>query len=66
MAKAKLDVKSLNDQDLKEKLSDESLRLKKMSFGHAITPIENPMSIRLLRRDIARLKTELHRRQLGN
>ena len=62
MPKAKLDVKSLNDQDLKEKLSDESLRLKKMTFGHAITPIENPMSIRLLRRDIARIKTELHRR----
>lgn len=62
MPKAKLDVKSLNDQDLKEKLSDETLRLKKMTFGHAITPIENPMSIRLLRRDIARIKTELHRR----
>lgn len=65
MAQAKLDVKSLNDQDLKDKLQDETVRLKKMSFGHAITPIENPMSIRLLRRDIARLKTELHRRATG-
>lgn len=65
MPKAKLDLKSLNDEDLREKISEEQLRLKKMTFSHAITPIENPMSIRSLRREIARLRTEQHKRALG-
>lgn len=65
MPKAKLDLKSLSDQDLKDKLSEESLRLKKISFSHAVTPIENPMSIRFMRREIARIQTEIRRRALG-
>jgi large subunit ribosomal protein L29 len=65
MAKVKLDLKSLSEQDLKDKISEEQLRLKKITFGHAITPIENPMSIRSLRREIARMKTELRKRELG-
>jgi large subunit ribosomal protein L29 len=65
MAKEKLDLKGLSEQDLKERISAEELRLKKMTFGHAITPIENPMSIRGVRRDIARMNTELRKRQLG-
>ncbi|HVI48173.1 MAG TPA: 50S ribosomal protein L29 [Chitinophaga sp.] len=65
MAKEKLDLKGLNEQELQEKISAEQLRLKKMTFSHAITPIENPMSIRSVRRDIARMQTELRRKQLG-
>lgn len=65
MPKAKLDLKSLSDQDLQDKLSEETLRLKKITFSHAVTPIENPMSIRFVRRDIARIKTELRKRALG-
>ncbi|WP_343703540.1 50S ribosomal protein L29 [Chitinophaga sp.] len=65
MPKAKLDLKSLSDQDLKEKLSEESLRLKKVTFSHAVTPIENPMSIRFMRREVARIQTEIRRRELG-
>ncbi|MCF6405786.1 MULTISPECIES: 50S ribosomal protein L29 [Chitinophaga] len=65
MAKDKLDLKGLSDQDLREKISEEQLRLKKITFSHAITPIENPMSIRSLRRQIAQLKTELRKRELG-
>lgn len=65
MAKDKLDLKGLSDQELKEKLSEEQLRLKKITFSHAITPIENPMSIRALRRQIAQLNTELRKRELA-
>ncbi|HAK12086.1 MAG TPA: 50S ribosomal protein L29, partial [Chitinophagaceae bacterium] len=31
----------------------------------AISPLENPMTIRGLRRDIARLKTELTKKEMG-
>ncbi len=65
MAKEKLDLNGLSIQDLQERISAEELRLKKMKFGHAITPIENPMSIRSVRRDIARMQTELRKKQLG-
>jgi len=39
--------------------------LKKLEFAHAISPLENPMNIRGLRRDIARLKTELKKKEMA-
>ncbi|WP_205513113.1 50S ribosomal protein L29 [Longitalea arenae] len=61
-------VKSLNDMseaDLKARIQEDELRLKKLEFAHAISPLENPMSIRDLRRDVARLKTELRKKELA-
>ena len=52
-------LKGLSETDLKAKIAEDELRLKKLSFAHAISPLENPQSIRSLRRDIARLKTTL-------
>ena len=49
----------MNEQDLKAKLEEDKLRLKKLEFAHTISPLENPMTIRSLRKDIARLRTEL-------
>ncbi len=69
MAKAKKakvdDYRSLDDQALSAKISDEEVRLKKLHFSHAVNPIENPLTIRQLRRTIARMKTEQRRRALG-
>ncbi len=55
----KKSIQSLNGQDLKARITEDELRLKKLEFAHAISPLENPMSIRSLRRELARLKTEL-------
>jgi large subunit ribosomal protein L29 len=52
-------LKDLNEQDLRARISEDKLRLKKLEFAHAISPLENPMSIRDLRREIARLNTAL-------
>jgi len=52
-------IHGMNESDLKARLEEDKLRLKKLEFAHAISPLENPMTIRGLRRDIARLKTEL-------
>ncbi len=59
-------LKEAGEADLKARIQEDEMRLKKLEFGHAISPLENPMSIRELRRDIARLKTELHKRELGS
>ena len=57
-------LKDLNENDLKARIAEDKLRLKKLEFAHAISPLENPLSVRSLRRDIARLKTELKKRTL--
>jgi len=58
-------LRDMSESDLKARIQEDSLRLKKLEFAHAISPLENPMSIRGLRQDIARLKTELHKRALA-
>jgi large subunit ribosomal protein L29 len=58
-------IKGINEADLKAKIQEDEMRLKKLSFAHAMTPLENPVSIRGLRKDIARLKTELRKKELG-
>ena len=58
-------LKGLNEADLKAKIAEDELRMKKLSFAHAISPLENPQSIRSLRRDLARLKTALKKIQAG-
>ena len=55
----------LNPEDIKARIQEDELRLKKLGFAHAISPLENPQSIKLLRRDIARLKTQLRIVQIG-
>ncbi|MCX6319969.1 MAG: 50S ribosomal protein L29 [Bacteroidetes bacterium] len=56
-------IHGMNEQDLKARLEEDKQRLKKLEFAHAISPLENPMSIRALRKDIARLNTELKLKQ---
>ncbi len=56
-------IRVMNEQDLKAKIEEDKLRLKKLEFAQAISPLENPMVIRAVRRDIARLKTELKLKQ---
>lgn len=55
-------LSELSVDDLKARIQEDELRLKKLSFAHVITPLENPMTIRSVRRDIARMKTELNKR----
>ena len=61
----KKSIQSLSTEDLGARIKEDELRLKKLEFGHAISPLENPMSIRNLRKDLARLKTELKKKDLG-
>ena len=58
-------LKSMSEQDLNSRIAEDELRIKKLKFAHAVSPLENPMSIRGLRRELARLKTELKKKQLG-
>ena len=58
-------IQTLGVDDLQARVKEDELRLKKLEFAHAISPLENPMSIRNLRKEVARLKTELRKKQIG-
>ena len=59
----KKSIQGLGEQDLESRIKEDELRLKKLEFAHALSPLENPMTIRSLRRELARLKTELKKKQ---
>jgi large subunit ribosomal protein L29 len=58
-------LKDLSETDITSRIREDEQRLKKLEFAHAISPLESPVNIRLLRKDIARLKTELTKRKIG-
>ena len=59
------ELRSFSDSELKARVQEDMLRLKKLKFAHAISPIENPISIRILRKDVARVQTELKNRVIA-
>ena len=58
------EITELADKDLREKLEQTEEALNNMKLNHQVTPLENPMQIKAVRRDVARLKTELRQREL--
>ncbi|TAF30825.1 MAG: 50S ribosomal protein L29 [Cytophagales bacterium] len=52
------DIRQLNNADLAAKIKEETSALHSLEFDHRVTPLQNPMSIRITRRLVARLKTE--------
>ena len=57
--KVKTNLADLSQEDLTIHLEEEKARLKKYRFGHAVTALENPMQMRIARREVARLLTEV-------
>ena len=57
------EIKALSDQEVADKIKEESASLTKMKMNHTVSPIENPMTIRHSRKTIARLKTEENQRK---
>jgi len=58
------EITQLSVAELQEKLGDTKKSYADLKLAHAISPLENPQSIRYLRRDLARLKTALRKIQI--
>ena len=56
-------INELTTPEVKERLDVEKDNLVKMRLNHAISPLENPQLIKEQRRTIARLYTELRKRE---
>ena len=59
------EVKELDTKELVEKIENAETALQQMKLNHQVAPLENPSQIKIARRDIARLKTELRQRELN-
>jgi len=59
------EVRELQTKDLVERMEAEVTNYTQMKLNHAVTPLENPSLIKASRRDIARMKSELHQRELN-
>ena len=59
----KADIKNLSAGEIQNKLTEVKADFNKLKLAHAISPIENPIQIKDLRRTIARLETELTLKQ---
>ena len=57
------EIKDLSIAQLQEKLAESKKSLTSLTMAHAISPIENPLQIRTVRRTVARLATELTKRE---
>jgi large subunit ribosomal protein L29 len=60
------DIRDLTDVEIGEQIVQASEELFRLRFRSATQELENPMLIRSLRRDIARMRTVLRERESTN
>lgn len=58
------EARAINQADLEKKLSDLKAELFNLRFQHAINQLENPMRLKEVKKDIARVKTILRENEL--
>jgi len=58
------EITELTTPEIIERIDTSSEEMIRMKLNHSVNPLDNPMKIRFARKNIARLKTELRKRQL--
>lgn len=58
------EITQLSIADLQEKLGETKKSYSELKMAHAISPLENPIQLRNVRRSVARLATELTKREI--
>ncbi|MGL5973249.1 MAG: 50S ribosomal protein L29 [Oscillospiraceae bacterium] len=60
-----IEMKEMSINELTEKLMDLKAELFNLRFQHAINQLENPIRIKTVKRDIARIKTVIREKEIG-
>jgi len=60
-----LELQDFTDAELADQLKEVEANYQKLQFDHAIKGLDNPLVLREVRRDVARLKTEARKRQVA-
>lgn len=58
------EVKNASTAELQEALAETKKAYSDLKMAHAISPLENPIQLRTQRRTIARIATELNKREV--
>ena len=58
------EIIQLSTAELQEKLSETKKSYSDLKMAHAISPLDNPIQLRTVRRTVARIATELTKREL--
>ncbi|MFT4697015.1 MAG: large subunit ribosomal protein L29 [Flavobacteriaceae bacterium] len=58
------EIKEASNVELQEQLSESRKSYSDLKMAHAISPLENPVQLRSQRRAIARIETELTKREV--
>lgn len=59
------EIREIGTNELAERIEAEVANYNQMVLNHSISPLDNPAQIKKLRRTIARMKAELHQRELN-
>jgi large subunit ribosomal protein L29 len=57
------EIKEFSTKELEERIEVEKNTLVRMRLNHTVSPLDNPMKLKFARKDIARMMTELNKRQ---
>lgn len=60
-----IELQDFTVEQLQSELDQTEKQYQKLEFDHALKGLENPLALREVRRDIARLKTEIRRREIS-
>ena len=60
-----LELQEFDDSTLAEELKETQVQYQKLKFDHAIKGLDNPLILTDVRRDIARLQTEVRKREVA-
>ncbi len=60
------EIKELSNTELQDKLVISRENLQKLKLNHAVSPLENPQQIKFARKTVARLLTEINKRNREN
>ncbi|TXD82311.1 50S ribosomal protein L29 [Subsaximicrobium wynnwilliamsii] len=58
------EIKKLSVADLNDKLGETKKSYADLKMAHAVSPLENPIQLRNVRRTVARIATELTKREV--
>ncbi len=56
------EVVKLSNEELSEQLIENKKKYNELKMAHAVSPLENPIQIKAVRKSIARIMTELNKR----
>ena len=56
------EVVKLSSEELNEQLVENKKKYNELKMAHAVSPLENPIQIKAVRKSIARIMTELNKR----